>query len=414
MIDADHATPDVAGAVCAWTLKPRPRQWQVAALERWCATYRGVVAIVTGGGKTMFAMQCMLALLKVRPHCRFVIVVPTIALLDQWHAALSQELGVPERDITAIGGKSRKTDNARIILAVLNSARIAVPMLTQHGEWFLIVDECHRAASEKNRATLKGAFVATLGLSATPERQYDTWFDEFIVPALGPVIFRYRYEEALRDKVISEFDLWNIRVPLTADEEEEIQRVNKAIARELQSLNRQGVLESPRLQRLLLRRSRCSQAAASRIHATVELTDKSRGKRGLIFHEFTASADRIVELLKKQGHRARVYHSGLGPPTRYENLRLYIARQIDVLVTCRALDEGLDVPSTEFGIIAASTTTLRQRVQRLGRILRPAPNKSRAFVMTLYALPSEAENLHLESRRLAEITHTRWFEAVPR
>jgi len=378
-----------------WTLKRQPRRWQLIALHKWRERHRGIVAVVTGGGKTMFALQCMVSLRETRPACRVLIVVPTIALLDQWHAALTEELGILETDITAMGAGSRKRLDGRIVLAVLNSARVAVPKLTEHGEWFLIVDECHRVAS------------------ATPERQYDNWFEEFIVPALGPVIFRYTYEQALHDKVISEFDLWNIRVPMTPEEDQEIQRINMAIARELQKLNKQGLLESARLQRLLLKRSRCSQAIVSRIHATVELTNKARGKRGIIFHEFTRSADRIAELLKKHGHRVRVYHSRLGPPTRYENLRLFVAGQIDVLVTCRALDEGLDVPSTEFGIIAASTTSLRQRIQRLGRVLRPAAKKPRALVMTLHALPSEAENLRRESTRLADITHVRWFEALP-
>ncbi len=356
----------------------------------------------------------MAEVIKVRPNCQFLIVVPTVALLDQWHAALTGELQIQEADVTALGGGVKRRKMGRVVLAVLNSARSVASTITKNGHWCLIVDECHRVASAKNRQVLGGSFIATLGLSATPERQYDSWFEDFVVPVLGPVIFRYSYDDALREGVISEFDLWNIRVPMTEEEEEAIQKINKSIARERQNLNKQGLLESPRLQRLLLLRSRRSQSAVSRIHATVELTNQSLGQRGIIFHEFTRSADRIVALLLQHGHRARVYHSGLGPPTRYENLRLYIAGQIDVLVTCRALDEGLDVPSTQFGIIAASTATLRQRIQRLGRVLRPAPNKSRALVMTLYALNSEAEHLREESERLRDLANVRWFEALPR
>lgn len=397
-----------------WALKRSARRWQTEALNRWRSANRGVVAVVTGAGKTIFAMQCMLTLRATRTSCRFLVVVPTVALLDQWHAAFIEELGVTEDEITLIGGGARSQSKGKIVLAVLDSARRIVPDLVEDGDWFLIVDECHRAASEKNRAILKGRYVATLGLSATPERQYDRWFDEFIVPVLGPVIFRYTYLEALKDGVIAEFELWNIRVPLSDEEEAALDKLGASIAREIQRLDRQGLIDSPRLRHLLLKRSRCSQAAVSRIHTAVELVEKWHGSRGIVFHEFTASADRIADILTRRGHRARAYHSGLGPPTRYKNLRLYVTGQIDVLVTCRALDEGLDVPTTQFGIIAASTSSIRQRIQRLGRILRPAPKKARALITTLYALPTEGENLRRESIRMAGITKTRWFDALPK
>ena len=83
-----------------------------------------------------------------------------------------------------------------------------------------------------------------------------------------------------------------------------------------------------------------------------------------------------------------------------------------MLVTCRALDEGLDVPEAEFGIIGASTASLRQRIQRLGRVLRPHPDKKTATVVTLYVLPGESEALRAESENLEGVAGVRWFEAT--
>src|SRR5207245_56486 len=137
------------------------------------------------------------------------------------------------------------------------------------------------------------------------------------------------------------------------------------------------------------------------------------GRRGIIFHEAIKDASVIAHTLLERGHRVRPYHSGLGAPTRYENLRLYTTRQVDVLVTCRALDEGLDVPATEFGLLAASTSSNRQRIQRLGRVLRPSPEKDRAVVLTLYALSNEARTLRQEEARLEGVARVRWFEAQP-
>lgn len=58
-----------------------PRAWQIEAMKRWTdAGHRGIISVVTGGGKTIFALWCIA---KLRPDTTL-IVVPTAALLEQW------------------------------------------------------------------------------------------------------------------------------------------------------------------------------------------------------------------------------------------------------------------------------------------------------------------------------------------
>ena len=393
-------------------IQREPRRWQRDALAAWSPELRGVVSVVTGAGKTLFAMLCMLAVWERFSEARVLIVVPTIALMDQWRAALQNELMIDDADISVLGGGTRRFEQTRITVAVLDSARGIATELTSQGQWFLVVDECHRVASPVNRKVLKGSYIATLGLSATPERQYDDLFQSVIMPSLGEIIFRYEYRDASADGVVSDFELWNIRVPMSFDEERQITLDSRAIAAEARRLQRNGERTSPSLRNLLLRRSRHSQRVQSRIPASIELVERFRSRRGLIFHESIQSANEIAAELTRRGHRVRPYHSQLGAPTRYLNLLLYVRGQIDVLVTCRALDEGLDVPQAEFGIIGASTASLRQRIQRMGRVLRPHRDKKTATVVTMYALPGEAESLRVESERLEGVADVRWFEAA--
>ena len=180
---------------------------------------------------------------------------------------------------------------------------------------------------------------------------------------------------------------------------------------EVKQLRVSGSQSSPRLKNFLMQRSRRSQRVRARISATLALAEQFKGRKGFIFHESIQSADEITDGLVQNGNRARVYHSKLGTPTRYLNLLLYIRDQIDVLVACRALDEGIDVPRADFGIISASTSSIRQRIQRLGRVLRPHSDKKAALVATMYVLPSEAEVLRLESEKLEGVAEVRWFEA---
>jgi superfamily II DNA or RNA helicase len=72
----------------------RPREWQAKALDAWVtAGWRGVVEVVTGGGKTAFAEMCVTTVAADLPEAKFVVVVPTQALLDQWYVSIQEELG---------------------------------------------------------------------------------------------------------------------------------------------------------------------------------------------------------------------------------------------------------------------------------------------------------------------------------
>ena len=56
-------------------------------------------------------------------------------------------------------------------------------------------------------------------------------------------------------------------------------------------------------------------------------------------------------------------------------LKAYREGQIRALVSCRVLNEGMDVPDAEVAIILGGTQGAREHIQRIGRILRPNPGK---------------------------------------
>ena len=97
--------------------------------------------------------------------------------------------------------------------------------------------------------------------------------------------------------------------------------------------------------------------------------------------------------------------------TRATALSNFRSGKVQTLVTCRALDEGFNVPETEIGIIAASTATSRQRIQRLGRILRPAKGKERALIYTLVASGPEIKRLQQEEENLEGVAKVSWTRA---
>lgn len=384
------------------------RLWQSEALTAWRnAGDRGVVAVVTGGGKTWFALACVLDLLKRKPDTAVVIVVPTVALLDQWVVVLTDDLGVPPEDIAMFGGGRRPTRARLFNVMVINTARSVAPTIAAERPTFLIIDECHRAASVHNALSLRGGHAATLGLSATPERDFDDLFSEVVVPILGSVIYRYDYRQALTDQVITPFDLTNVYVPLTLDEQGKYDMLTRRLVPMFRRRER-GEAVDDQLHRLLRDRARVSTSAEMRIPAAVKILEGHKRARAIVFHEQIAAADIIAQVLLSRSHRAAVYHSGIGQHVRQDNLRLFRRGEIDVLITCRALDEGINVPDASLAVIVASTASTRQRIQRLGRVLRPAQGKDRAQIYTVYASEPEAERLRQEEAGLEGVNAVAW------
>lgn len=397
----------------AWRLAFKPRDWQETALERWRPSQSGIVRVVTGGGKTVFAQLCLLDFFSKEEPGQALIVVPTVSLLDQWCLALQDELSVLPNQIGLLSGQERPTGDEPIIIAVINTARNFSASFAQDRRVFLIVDECHRAGSPANAKALEGTFCATLGLSATPEREYDDAFASIISPRLGPIIYEYTYRDAAEDGVISPFSLTNVHIEMLEDEQEKYLRLSRSIARCM----RKGQAiegEEERLKRLLQQRAAVSANATMRIPVAVKLIEEHRGERAVIFHERIEAANTILRVLQKRGHRATIYHAEVGPTVRRDNLRLFRKGLFDVLVCCRALDEGINVPEASVAVIASSTASQRQRIQRLGRILRKAKGKDAATVYTVYATDEEKGRLEREAENLEGITTVTWHQGKVR
>jgi superfamily II DNA or RNA helicase len=377
------------------------RQWQKEALTEWRAKNSGIIEVVTGGGKTVFALACVK---EFKPDTTL-IVVPTAALLDQWWEEASNFFGLQLDEIHIITG-SKRIRTGTINIAVINTAA----KLQESGRTvpcFLIVDECHKAATPNFKSVLDIPKVATLGLSATPERPYDEGLAEILVPALGPVIYRYTYKEALRDGVIVPFELRNIIFELEEENQKGYDKLTGAIAR---SIKRMG-MEAPETITLLLKRARLLNLSTNRIRLTLKIISSHKNNKIIVFHEDIHACNIIQEVLHESHVSAGVYHSELPIRKRAEVLNAYRRGELNVLVTCRALDEGFNVPETEIGIIAASTATRRQRIQRLGRVLRPISGKQSATVFTLVATAPEINRLQEEEKELEGVAEVSWSRA---
>jgi len=410
-------------------LKKQLFSWQKECLDLWIDNQgKGIINVVTGAGKTILALGAIARLESVlspeqTPCLKIKIVVPKVFLANQWVQSLQEDLDAAKEDIGIYSGVHKDPPTRKYMVYVVNSARHT---LAQHllddfhkgNSILLIADECHHYSSPENsrifdyisqiQTKTQGPHYYALGLSATPETVN---FNEKLVPALGQEIFKYGFTEALNDNIISSFAIFNMKLKFTPDEELQYLDLSKQLTLALEillkncpflrNINKQQFfagLEQLAQQSgddailartvliLAVQRKDLVYRAQSRLSCVKSLIIQlPQTANILVFNERIEVADAIYNELQLlfPGQVGR-YHSEMDERTRKSMLRKYHDTQIRILVSCRALDEGLNVPATDIGIIASSTSSNRQRIQRLGRVLRQTGKKHAAKLYYLY------------------------------
>ncbi|HKA06500.1 MAG TPA: DEAD/DEAH box helicase family protein, partial [Gemmataceae bacterium] len=359
----------------AWTLnserKPFPHQTE--AVEAWWkAGGRGLVVLPTGTGKTFTAM------LAIRRAGRPALVVtPTIDLLNQWHWELSQGFG---GTIGSMGGGNY--DIQPLTVTTYDSAYIH---LERWGNRFglVVFDECHHLPGPTYAMAAIGSIAPfRLGLTATPERADG---QEQVYPELiGPIVYRREIRELSGD-YLAGYRTEQIYVSLSQEEQERYTAARDVYRRFVYEKNismsspngwQRFIFEASRSQegweafRAFRETKRLERAAGAKLKKLEELLGKHAGDRILIF---TADNATVYQIARKYLVPAITHQTKTRE--RKRTLERFHSGEYPIVVTSQVLNEGVDVPSANVGIVLSGTSTIRENVQRLGRLLRKREGK---------------------------------------
>ena len=371
------------------------REWQAKAFPLWWAKKRGIVKVVTGGGKTVFAIHSLAKYLEENKDHSIFIVVPSIALLDQWYEGLQKDFN--EKNIALNGGGEHLEHLSRINISTIDSVKNIIEQFNA-SKTLLIVDECHKIGTEKRGEVLTNNWHATLGLSATPERDYDDNFYIIIRKILGDIIFDYDYIDAREDEVIVNFKLLYAYAAMTPDEEEKYKKFTKSIQRRAATIGGNDMNDYP-LKMLIFNRARMVKNSKNRIPFGIELLQKHKRDSWIVFTENKKQAKEFNKIINTKGYKSAIYNTDLDNAEREENLNNFKNGNLNVLVSCTALDEGFDMPEADGAMILSASSSKRQRIQRMGRVLRITANKQNALIVTVYSSKTEFDKLREESNR---------------
>ncbi len=371
------------------------RPYQTEACDAWRkARGRGVVVLPTGAGKTYVAV--LAAADKQRST---LVVTPTLDLVRQWYDVFRTSFGM---DVGVIGGGEHVV--RPLTVTTYDSAYLH--METLGARFGLVVfDECHHLPGEAYTLAARHCLAPfRLGLTATPERADGR--DALLTELVGPVVYRKDIVE-LSGNYLAEYDVERITVSLGPAERAEYAAERAVYIDFLRSqgirmsstsgwgefIMRSTMSESGRRAMQAYRRQReLAFAAPAKLDYLETLLHDHRTDRVLVFTDDNATAYAVSRrfLVPAITHQTKVTE-------RSELLARFGDGRYGVVVTSKVLNEGVDVPDANVAVVLSGSGSVREHVQRLGRILRPKAGKR----ATLYEIVSAdtAEAYTSERRR---------------
>lgn len=374
------------------------RAYQKKAIENWIkAGKKGCIILPTGSGKTIIAIKLIEII-----NSSTLIVVPTLDLMEQWTKFLSKYF--QKIEIGNIGGGIFNITG--ITVSTYDSAYIRSSFIGNKFA-FVIFDELHHLAAPGYR-TIAEQFASPyrLGLTATYEREDSLHLD---FPRLvGGIVYQSSVNELARDKHLASFTVEKRYVKLLPEEEIEYQ---KNYDQYLSYLHKMGLrYDQIALQKLimisgknqyarnaLLARNKALDIALNSQSKIIELRkilSENPNRKTIIFTQH----NKLVYLISNNFLIPFITHKS-SKQEREDALNGFRDGRYRVLVTSKVLDEGVDVPDAELGIIVSGTGSKREFIQRLGRLLRTKPNFTNAKLIEIISSGTSEINTSIRRKQ---------------
>ena len=366
--------------------EPRPYQREaVDAWKRWRG--RGVVVLPTGAGKTHVAVMAIDDKRRAT-----LVVAPTLDLVRQWYDLLRVTFGTT---IGIVGGGEH--DVRPITVTTYDSAHLHMEHL---GARFglIVFDECHHLPGPAYALSARFCLAPyRLGLTATPERTDGREAD--LEELIGPMVYRKDIVDLAGD-FLADYDTERISVELSPEERVEYDSERGLYRGFVES---QGIrMSTPGgWQEFIIRSSRSAEGrramaayrrqrelslcAAAKMDFVEHLLGRHRDHRALLFTQDNATCYEVSRrfLIPAITHQTRIRE-------RSEILEGLGAGRYAAVVTSKVLNEGVDIPAANVAIVISGSGSIREHVQRLGRILRKMDGKRAVLYELVTADTGEA------------------------
>ena len=458
------------GAAPSFPYPSGPREYQKKAFNNWEKSQSGLFNMATGTGKTLTSLNCLLQIYKQFGYYKAIILVPTVTLVEQWEIECRK---FNFRHIVKVCSKNKdwkgeidritmkenfNPTNSPINYVVISTyasfARDNVfhNFMTLSKKCLLIADEAHNMGSKRILDRIDGVgkrFKRRIGLSATPERQFDDKGNRELrrfFNSEDEYTFVYSMEEAIKERFLCEYYYFPHVVRLCDDEMHDYMEISEKLGKIYRYNGGYLDLDDEIVKALLLKRKRIIHKARNKkdtFRNIIEERYKENGNlkytlvyvpEGLkpdstadVYDSFDmveddAESDKLIDeytqIVMNVSPTTTVRKFVSGQKDRESILKDFGNGDLEVLTSMKCLDEGVDVPRSEMAIFCASTGNPRQFIQRRGRILRTHKDKKYAYIHDLVVVPDiGADCVDYEMERkliLSELKRVRDFASLSR
>ncbi len=405
--------------------KRDPHHYQTEALQSWqTAKCWGSVVLPTGAGKTFLALQTIAAC-----AVNTLVVVPTIDLLHQWYARLENAFGMK---IGVWYGQEKLLEPITVT---------TYPSGWAHAETLgnqfklLIFDEIHHLpAPSWHEIALMCAAPYRLGLTATypdplavagPEEVTptgkkqiqpftgDSTFDpvSLLDRLVGPVVYRKKIDD-LTGQQLAEYRTQRIRVDLTLTERQaynEAYGTYTGYVREARLRESHGAHWWNEFTRRSAYQAQARRAKVAELKLK-EIVHQAQGKLDVLDRLLREYRDRHILIFTAHNRLAyQIARRHLVPIITHQThaaerkaiLEGYRSGLYRAVVTSKVLNEGVDVPEAKVAVVLGGSSSAREYVQRLGRILRKQGN-AQAVLFEVIARKTVDERIARQRRPKSE------------
>lgn len=422
-----------------------PRDYQMFAYENWCNNgKKGIFAMATGTGKTITSLNCLLNEYRIAKSYKAIIIVPTIALVEQWkqeclkfnfknvNTVCSQENWFDKLSFLTTADKLISTSFIIIVTyASLTRPKFQSVFRQLPKDTLLVADEVHNMGSPNISKILSTIHLSNrIGLSATPERKYDDTgnvaIQEFFEDK-SPYVFSYTMRQAMNNipPALCKYTYYPHIVFLNDEEQKEYIKISRQLLVYF-DLKTGKYKDCKEVEELLLRRKRIIHKAINKKDAfrqilRMEFLKRKDLRYTLVYvpegldadystteeYEENEDESRLIndytKIISEIDDTIMVRQYTSKTKERNEVLKEFEKGIVHVLTSMKCLDEGVDVPRSELAIFCASTGNPRQFIQRRGRVLRIHDDKIHAVIHDLVVVPkisAEENNYEMEKNLL--------------
>lgn len=349
---------------------------QDKAVENFIAKEHGILAMATGTGKTVTAIKIMNRLFDEGKIKRVIITMYGNDLLDQWAKQMRESFKTKQIHYH-YGANKRMNDFImhpdEAILLISRDSNNLTKLLNNldkapgnyKDDTLFIFDEVHGAGSQSFVENLTGKlspYKYRLGLSATPEREYDDVGNDFLLNEIGEIIFEFSLEDAIKKGILCEFDYIPLPYFLTEAEKQKKKKIIAAFNAKKE--NGEPCDETDMFTQLSL----VNKTAINKIEEFETLISKRPEllEKSIIFVQTMEYGKQLQEVLIKYTDKYHTYYAD----DEKINLENFAEGKINCLLTCKKVSEGIDISSVTNIFLFASDRSKLVTTQRIGRALR--------------------------------------------